>query len=299
MRGADDAHVDGVLRGRADFAHVFFLDRPEQLDLHRERQVGDFVEEQSAGVRGLEKPVAVALGARECAFLVTEELALHQVFGNGAAIDRHEGLVAPRPLAMDETSSEFLAASGLAGDVDRGLAARELLDHQAHLFDPRARSEKLVLPGFGGRGFLRQGERRFDQRPELIEGQGLGQIIEGTGLESCDGVLGAAERRDHGHGEVCESRADETHQFHPVAVGQPHVGQTEVIPSGLQQLLGGRHGPGAFDRQAHADERQLEQLADVRLVVYDQHGTLDGIRPPFRAPVRYGACHRILKSAPW
>ena len=94
-------------------------------------------------------------------------------------------------------------------------------------------------------------------------------------------------------------RADKTHQLHAVAVRQPHVGKTQIIPLGLQQLLGGPHRPGGFDRQAHADKRQLEQLADVRLVVDDQHRPLDGARPPLRAPVRYGACHRILKSAPW
>ena len=138
MRGADDAHVDRVLGGRPDFAHGLLLDHAKQLDLHRERQVGDFVQEQSAGVGSLEKSVAVAFGTRESALLVAKELTLHQVLWDRAAVDRHEGPLAPRSLAVNETSGELFSAPGLACEVDRSLAACELLDLRAHLLDSGA-----------------------------------------------------------------------------------------------------------------------------------------------------------------
>ena len=55
--------------GRADLADLLLLDRAQQLDLHLQRQVGDFVEEQRAAVGRLEKTVAVCVGAGERAFL--------------------------------------------------------------------------------------------------------------------------------------------------------------------------------------------------------------------------------------
>ena len=46
--------------GRTDF----LLDDTQQLDLHRQRQVGDFVEKQRAAVRALYEPDLVTDGAR-------------------------------------------------------------------------------------------------------------------------------------------------------------------------------------------------------------------------------------------
>src|SRR2546422_349133 len=100
MRGADDAHVDRVFLGGADLAHALLLDRAQQLYLHRERQLGDLVQEQRAAARCLEEALAVLGSAGERALLVAEELALHEGIRNGAAVDRHEGLVAELPLAM-------------------------------------------------------------------------------------------------------------------------------------------------------------------------------------------------------
>src|SRR5712692_2674473 len=113
MCGADDAHVDRILLRRADLAHPPLLDRAQQLHLHGERQLGHLVEEQRAAVRRLEEALAVFGGAGERAFLVAEELAFHQRFRDGAAIDRHERLVAARAVLMDKARGELLAAARL------------------------------------------------------------------------------------------------------------------------------------------------------------------------------------------
>jgi len=67
---------------------------------------------------------------------------------------------------------------------------------------------------------------------------------------------------------------------------------------GLQQALGVSHRAHRLHSQPHAHERQLEQLADVGLVVDNQDRALDGAGSPVSAPIRYGSCHVILKSAP-
>src|SRR5437660_3808426 len=102
VRGADDAHVDRILLRRADLAHALLLDGAQQLHLHGERQVRHLVEEQRAAVRRLEEAFAIFGGAREGALLVAEELALHQVLGYRAAVDRHERPLAPRAVLMDQ-----------------------------------------------------------------------------------------------------------------------------------------------------------------------------------------------------
>src|SRR5437773_4081890 len=110
VRRADDARIDRLLGGGSDLAHLLFLDRAQQLHLHRERQIGHFVEKQRAAVGRLKKTVAVAFGAGERTLLVAEELALHQILGNRAAVDGDERQLGARSLEMDHPRRQLLAA---------------------------------------------------------------------------------------------------------------------------------------------------------------------------------------------
>ena len=69
-----------------DAAHGFFLNSAQQFHLHGKRQVGNFVQKQRAAVGVLEEAQAVLVRAGEAAFFVAEKFALHQVFGNRAAV---------------------------------------------------------------------------------------------------------------------------------------------------------------------------------------------------------------------
>ena len=66
---------------------------------------------------------------------------------------------------------------------------------------------------------------------------------------------------------------DVAHQVEALAVGQAHVGEAQVEAS---LAAGARFAsatePARSTAEAHPDERELEQLADVGLVVDDQHG---------------------------
>ena len=92
----DDAHVDRNLGGRADAGDLALLQRPQELRLQRERQLADLVEEDRAGVGGLEAPGAGAVGAGVGAAFDAEELGLEEPLGNRRAVDRHERLGAAR-----------------------------------------------------------------------------------------------------------------------------------------------------------------------------------------------------------
>ena len=89
---AEDADVDAERVVLADAADLARLEEPEQLDLHALVELADLVEEERAAVGDLEEPLAVGVGAGEGPLAVAEELALDEVLGQGAAVDRDERL---------------------------------------------------------------------------------------------------------------------------------------------------------------------------------------------------------------
>ena len=61
------------------------------------------------------------------------------------------------------------------------------------------------------------------------------------------------------------------HELEPLAVGKPHVGEAEVEALVLQALLCLGDGADARHVEPHAHQGQLEELADVGLVIDDEH----------------------------
>ena len=59
---------------------------------------------------------AVVVGAGEGSFAVSEQLALDQVLGQGAAIDGHKRHVGPQALVVHGPRHQFLAGAGLAAN---------------------------------------------------------------------------------------------------------------------------------------------------------------------------------------
>src|SRR2546428_297234 len=254
----------------------------ERRVLHARRQLRHLVEEQGAAVRRLEEAVAVLPGAGERALLVAEELALHEVFRDRAAVHGNKRLVAARAVLVDQARGELLAAARFARDIHRRLGAGELADQLADLRERRAFAEQaLVLCRRRGR----QRQRRAHQGAQLLEAHRLGDVIEGPGLERGDRVFRAAESGDHRHRKIARKAGDVAHQLEALAVGQAHVGEAQVVALVLEPLLGLGDGAGARHAQAHLDQRQLEQLADVGLVIDDQD-----LRPA-RRHASLGALH--------
>jgi len=92
----DDPHVEaGVLRV-AQSAHLARFQKPEQMSLHRERDVTDLVEKKRATMRPLDDARLVADGASERPLPMAEELGLEQRIGDTGAVQRHQWMV-PSP----------------------------------------------------------------------------------------------------------------------------------------------------------------------------------------------------------
>ena len=140
----EDAHVDGLLAGFADRAHRLLLHDAQQLDLHVQRQIGHLVEEQGAALGALHQALLVGHGAGEAAALVAEQLALHQLGGDRAAVDGDERALAARAALVYQPRHQLLAGAGFAVDVHRRLAACDACDHLPQLLHDVGVADELA-----------------------------------------------------------------------------------------------------------------------------------------------------------
>ncbi len=76
----------------------------------------------------LEEAGLVAIGAREAAAHVPEELRFEQRVGQTRAVEGDERRGGARAPLMDQSSDDFLADSGLSGDENFGIRARRAFE---------------------------------------------------------------------------------------------------------------------------------------------------------------------------
>ena len=287
VRGADQADVDRYLLRAADRANTPFLDRAQQLDLHRLWQVGDLVEKQGAALGALKQPFLVLCGAGEAALDVTEQLAFDQVGRDRAAVDGDERRGGARAVGMDQVRGEFLAGAGFPADEHRRLAAPELQYGLAHPVDGLGVAEQHRAFRIGAglsacaarwRGRL-QLQRGGDELAQVAEIDRFGDKVEGAGLQRADRGLHAAVRGDHRARHRRVAAADMSHQVDAVAIRQAHVGQAEVEVFAFQELSRGAQVGRRAGADAHSAEGDLQQFADIRFVVDDQRGRSTHRRP--------------------
>ena len=238
----DDADVDLEIARVADAPNHLVLQYAQELHLEREGQLAYFVEKQRAAVGFFEEPAPIAVGVGECALLVAEELALQEILGDGAAVDRHEVTGAPRAPPMQRARDELLARPALAGDEHRGLEVGDLGDgaedvlHRlalrqnrlelmlfANLFAQRAvfASECLALFGLA--------QREHD----LVVFEGLLHVVVSARLDRLERVVDVAvgahddDRRFVTFGLERRQQIEAAHFGH-AHVGEHHVGTERV-----------------------------------------------------------------------
>ena len=219
---------------------------------------------------------------------MSEELGFHQRLGNGAAIDRDEGAGSARALLMNRLRDKLLAGSTLARDQHRrqpigGLSDDfEQLDHLPALPDeafesalaPELRPELAVLV-LEPLALERVGDRQLD----LVELEGLGDVVVGAQLHGLDRRFGRRERghhEDHGAGRVLLRGAQDGD-----AVDLPHaqVGDDEVERFALDDLHGLLAALGDRDLVTGLPQHDREELSHAPFVVDDKYpGVRHGVR---------------------
>src|SRR5262249_10888028 len=120
MRGGDEPDVDANVGMPAHAAKRQRFQQTQELRLERTRHLSNLVEEQCAAVGQVEQALAEVLGVGEGSALVTEQLALEQVLGNGAAVESDERSGSARASPVEVARHQLLAGAGLALDQHRG-----------------------------------------------------------------------------------------------------------------------------------------------------------------------------------
>jgi hypothetical protein len=216
----DHARIDGDGLGAADRPDLPLLEHAEELDLEAHRHVADLIEQERAAVRGLEQALVAAVGARERALLVAEELRLEQVLGHGAAVDADEGLLAAVACAVNRAREELLAGARFARDEHARIRRRDhfrLLETGLHRRAPR---ENLRAPFLVRVGQARDLHRALDVFEQLLLVDGLRQEAERAALRRLDCVGNCPVRRKQQHAQARAlplnlfEQADAVHRLH-------------------------------------------------------------------------------------
>ena len=124
-------HAD-VYRDRlvaANPLELAFLQKPQQFDLKRQRDLADLVKKQRTARRLFEAPLTPTVGTGKGATLVPEQLGLEQRLRQGSTVEPHKRAVLASRTVVNGSSDQLLARSGLAVDQHGGPAASHLL-HQ-------------------------------------------------------------------------------------------------------------------------------------------------------------------------
>ena len=132
VRRGNHPHVhDPAAAVRADFLQLAGLEEPQQQSLHAQRHLADLVEKHRAVMRELELARLVAIGAREAAADVSEQLRFEERLRHTAAVHCDEGLAGTRAVVVDTARDDLLADTALASDQDFRIGARDALDFLA------------------------------------------------------------------------------------------------------------------------------------------------------------------------
>ena len=144
VRRGNDAHVRLLGLVATDALEGALLQHAQQLDLHGQRHVADFIEEQGAALGQLEAADAAGDRTSEGALLVAEQFAFQQLGRNRPAVDRHEGRATTLGVIVQIARHDFLAGAGLTEDQHAGLGVRHLLHHLPHILDGPAGADQAA-----------------------------------------------------------------------------------------------------------------------------------------------------------
>src|SRR5205085_8335092 len=87
---SDDANVDLDRSLLAEWLNLTFLQESQELRLHVEWQIADFIQEQRSTGSRPNHALRIGNRSRNRATPIAEEITLRQLFRNGGAVERHK-----------------------------------------------------------------------------------------------------------------------------------------------------------------------------------------------------------------
>ena len=111
-----DAHIHLLLTYAAQTAQPLFFEQFQQLDLHRDINLADFVEEQRAALGRLDQARLALFGIGKRTAFIAEELGLEQIGGYRRAVNLDKGPRRAHTGKMQGARHQLFAGAGLARD---------------------------------------------------------------------------------------------------------------------------------------------------------------------------------------
>ena len=105
IRSGNQTHIDRNLLVAAYRTHLTFLQRPQQLHLHRIRQITDLIQEDRTAIRRHKSTCLMINRTRERALHMAKELRSSQIFWNGSAIYRYKRSLGSTTLRMNASGN--------------------------------------------------------------------------------------------------------------------------------------------------------------------------------------------------
>src|SRR5690606_25727363 len=150
----------------------------EQFCLEVEIQLCYLIEEDRPTVGLLELPDLPGMRAGEGSLFMAEKLALHQLAGNGRAVDDDERAMSSRRVEVYGLGDELLPRSAFTLNGHGDVATERLVDQAVHTLHGGALADQLIQPiflGYGASKVLELARHRelflhvLDDRVELDE----------------------------------------------------------------------------------------------------------------------------------
>ncbi len=265
--------------GIADALELPLLEHPQQLRLQRRAHRPDLVEEERALVGLFEPALTGGDRAGEGAPHVAEQLRFEQCFGNRAAVERDEPIVAPRTVVVQRPGRELLAGAGLAGDQHGARGRRDGFQQVIEIAHHPARADQPVdaIALFELRaqvGVLGPQppllERRAEHVQQRVELERLGDEVGGALLDRVHRVLHGAEAGDHDRDDVRVALERRVQDVTPIDAREPQIGEQDVEGECRQPFERLLATVCLLDQEPMIGEPLGDRLAERRLVVYDQ-----------------------------
>ena len=248
----------------------------------------------------LQKPGFGPRRAGERAPLVPKDLALHQMLGQGPAVERHERPPSAPAVGVNTARDQLLARAARAADEHVDIRIGDLLDRLEDLGHRRALANDVVEAEMPAQ-LLPQaaillaqhplGQRLLHRDHQMLWSERLGHEVVGSQAHRLDRVLDGAVRGHHDHLNLRVQLLDLRQQFHAVHARHLQIGDHQV----RLFLLNGLHGLFAVGRhpnlvslaleQALAAHRQIDLVVDYEYALIC-HLDLPSFFAPSRPPVR-------------
>ena len=190
------------------------LEDAEELRLGPGPHLANLVEEEAALVGHLELPELLLVGVGEGPLLVAEELALEEGLGDRRTVERDERAAAAGALVVDRLGDELLPRAALTGDEHGRLEGRDR-EHRPedllHAGRPADDVVELVAPADLAAQLLDLTHqlgplgRLVEDHAELVDVEGLGDVVEGAELHGADRRLDRLGGGQHDDRQVREA----------------------------------------------------------------------------------------------